>query len=47
MNSMVITIIGLVLCTGPLWGAALGYTLAMRGYRLRSPLHHDETEGDL
>ncbi len=46
MNTTIISLIGIVLCTGPLWGAAVGYTLAMRGYRLRSPLHQVDEEHD-
>lgn len=39
MSSFVVTIVGFVLCTGPLWGAALGYSVAVRGWRFRVPLH--------
>ena len=44
MNSIVVSIVGVLLCTGPLWGMALGYTLAIRGYRIRTPFHRDHDE---
>ena len=44
MNSALVTIIGLVICTGPLWGGAIGYALAIRGWRVQPPFRHDIEE---
>lgn len=45
MNSFLITIAGVFLCSGPFWGAAIGYVIARRGYRLRLPFHQaDDSE---
>lgn len=46
MNTTVVTIIGVFLCTGPLWGAAIGYVVAQRGYRLRSPFHQASDDSE-
>lgn len=40
------TVLGLVLLTGPVWGAAIGYGLAVRGYRLRSPFVRGDDHED-
>jgi hypothetical protein len=39
VNTIFISILGFLLCTGPIWGAAIGYTICQRGWRLRSPFH--------
>jgi hypothetical protein len=44
MNTVFVTVIGVIFCTGPLWGGLAGYALARRGYRLRSPLHQSDEE---
>jgi hypothetical protein len=44
MNSTSIAMVGIILCTGPLWGGAIGYVLATRGWRIRMPFHRDDAE---
>lgn len=44
MNSVFASIVGVIICTGPLWGAVIGYNIARRGWRMRSPFHHDTEE---
>ena len=44
MNNFLLSAVGVLLCTGPLWGGAIGYMLARRGWRLRNPFHQAEDE---
>lgn len=44
MNSTFITIIGVIICTGPLWGMAIGYIMAVRGWRIRTPFHRGDDD---
>lgn len=46
MNNVLLSLVGVLLCTGPLWGIGIGYVIARKGWTLRSPFFLRGEEDD-